>query len=159
MFKFIVQDNQKFLVMRVSKRLYCSRCYPVLQMIAEAIVFAPFLKSCLQDNLSLVMAILYGIAMLYVVKLVAITMLFKHDLLSEMTGLNFFFPSKITWYRSLLLVLQDRFALYHITEVGGDAACYYKPIFCFWEKECYISKNHSTFSQALCQDKTNLTQR
>ena len=146
MFKFIVQDNRKFLVMRVSKRLYCSRCYPILQMIAESIIFAPFLKSCLQDDPSLIIVILYGIAMLYLVKLVATVMFFRYDLVSEMVGLNFFFPSKITWYRSLFLVLQDRFALYHITEVDGDAACYYKPIFCFWKKGCYISKNHSTLS-------------
>lgn len=153
MFKFVIQDNQKYLVMKVSKRLYCSRCYPILQMILMAISFVYFLG---QQSLS-VLAVILATILFYLMRWRVLGMILKTSDFEPVTKLSVFFPSKMEACRQCNLMLQNRLMLFHITEIGGDATYYYKPIFCFWEKGCYISKNHFTLSQALCQDKTDLT--
>ncbi len=145
MFKFIVQNNKKYLVMKVSKKLYNSRLYSILQIIVIAIVLTFFTVPHSLPISSAVTMFLVTVSVFYIIKLTAITILFRHKLSSEMEGLNFFFPSKMVWYRSLCLVLQNRFMLFYITEMDNDPFSYYKPILCFWRKGCHICKDHNIF--------------
>lgn len=158
MFRFIVQDNQTYLVMRVSKKLYNSRLYHFLQTFCVAFIFVAFVQLC--DFYGLFAGSFLGeIACsydtyaknvlncafsFYIMERVFALQMIRHKLDPVMAGFKFLFPSKMEWCLELHKVLQNKFKLFCITEVDTDPFCYYKPVLCFWMKGCYVCKGQHT---------------